>query len=89
MPDHTLLLLFMVVAAGLAAGLEAKSNGADVLVIESGEVLIPGDVEIDLTKIKIPAYFISAIEDHIAPCASTRSFQLGRQARSVASSASA
>jgi polyhydroxyalkanoate synthase len=30
-----------------------------------------GDVEIDLSKIKIPAYFISTIEDHIAPWQST------------------
>jgi polyhydroxyalkanoate synthase len=35
-----------------------------------GGVMI-GDVEIDLRKIKTPAYFISTIEDHIAPWKST------------------
>ncbi len=38
--------------------------------IEPGGVEIDG-TPIDLTKIKIPCYFISAIEDHIAPWKST------------------
>jgi polyhydroxyalkanoate synthase len=37
---------------------------------DPGGIMV-GDVEIDLRKIKIPAYFISAIEDHIAPWKST------------------
>jgi polyhydroxyalkanoate synthase len=37
---------------------------------EPGGIII-GDVAIDLRKIKIPAYFISTIEDHIAPWQST------------------
>jgi len=37
---------------------------------DAGGIMI-GDVEIDLRKIKIPAYFISTIEDHIAPWQST------------------
>lgn len=40
------------------------------LLKEPGGIMI-GDVEIDLRKIKIPAYFISTIEDHIAPWQST------------------
>ncbi len=40
------------------------------LLREPGGIMI-GDVEIDLRKIKIPAYFISTIEDHIAPWQST------------------
>ncbi len=36
------------------------------LLKEPGGIMI-GDVAIDLRKIKIPAYFISTIEDHIAP----------------------
>ncbi len=38
--------------------------------IEPGGIEIDG-VPIDLTKIKVPCYFISAIEDHIAPWKST------------------
>ena len=38
--------------------------------IEPGGIEIDG-VKIDLSKIKIPCYFISAIEDHIAPWKST------------------
>jgi polyhydroxyalkanoate synthase len=37
---------------------------------DPGGIMV-GDVEIDLRKIKIPAYFISTIEDHIAPWKST------------------
>lgn len=37
---------------------------------DAGGIMV-GDVEIDLRKIKIPAYFISTIEDHIAPWKST------------------
>ncbi len=37
---------------------------------EPGGIVLDG-VEIDLSKIKIPAYFISTIEDHIAPWKST------------------
>jgi len=40
------------------------------LLKEPGGIMI-GDVEIDLRKIRIPAYFISTIEDHIAPWQST------------------
>jgi polyhydroxyalkanoate synthase len=40
------------------------------LLKEPGGIVI-GDVEIDLRKIRIPAYFISTIEDHIAPWQST------------------
>lgn len=40
------------------------------LLKEPGGIAID-DVAIDLTKIKIPAYFISTIEDHIAPWQST------------------
>ena len=40
------------------------------LLKEPGGIMI-GDVEIDLRKIKTPAYFISTIEDHIAPWQST------------------
>jgi len=40
------------------------------LLKEPGGIMI-GDVAIDLAKIKIPAYFISTIEDHIAPWQST------------------
>jgi len=40
------------------------------LLKEPGGITI-GDVAIDLRKIKIPAYFISTIEDHIAPWQST------------------
>ncbi|MCX8086107.1 MAG: class I poly(R)-hydroxyalkanoic acid synthase [Rhodocyclaceae bacterium] len=40
------------------------------LLKEPGGIMI-GDVEIDLRKIKIPAYFISTVEDHIAPWKST------------------
>ncbi|MDO9596997.1 MAG: class I poly(R)-hydroxyalkanoic acid synthase [Azoarcus sp.] len=38
--------------------------------VQPGGVVIDG-VPIDLTKIKVPSYFISAIEDHIAPWKST------------------
>jgi polyhydroxyalkanoate synthase len=37
---------------------------------DAGGIMV-GDIEIDLRKIKIPAYFISTIEDHIAPWKST------------------
>jgi polyhydroxyalkanoate synthase len=40
------------------------------LLKEPGGIMI-GDVEIDLRKIRIPAYFISTVEDHIAPWQST------------------
>lgn len=40
------------------------------LLKEPGGIVID-EVPIDLTKIKIPAYFISTIEDHIAPWQST------------------
>jgi len=40
------------------------------LLKEPGGVTLDG-VPIDLTKIKVPAYFISTIEDHIAPWKST------------------
>ncbi len=40
------------------------------LLKEPGGIMI-GDVAIDLAKIRIPAYFISTIEDHIAPWQST------------------
>ena len=40
------------------------------LLKDAGGIMI-GDVAIDLRKIKIPAYFISAVEDHIAPWKST------------------
>lgn len=38
--------------------------------VQPGNVVIDG-VPIDLSKIKVPCYFISAIEDHIAPWKST------------------
>jgi polyhydroxyalkanoate synthase len=37
---------------------------------EPGGITLDG-VAIDLTKVKTPAYFISTIEDHIAPWKST------------------
>jgi polyhydroxyalkanoate synthase len=40
------------------------------LLKDPGGIVLDG-VEIDLSKIKIPAYFISTIEDHIAPWKST------------------
>jgi len=40
------------------------------LLKEPGGIMI-GDVAIDLGKIRIPAYFISTLEDHIAPWQST------------------
>lgn len=40
------------------------------LLKEPGGIVI-GDVPIDLRKIRIPAYFISTLEDHIAPWQST------------------
>jgi polyhydroxyalkanoate synthase len=40
------------------------------LLKDPGGIMI-GDIEIDLRKIKVPAYFISTLEDHIAPWQST------------------
>jgi polyhydroxyalkanoate synthase subunit PhaC len=40
------------------------------LLVKPGGITIDG-VPIDLTKIKVPCYFISTIEDHIAPWKST------------------
>jgi polyhydroxyalkanoate synthase len=38
--------------------------------VEPGQVVL-GGVPIDLTKVTVPAYFVSAIEDHIAPWKAT------------------
>jgi len=43
----------------------------DLLYWNSDSTRMIGDVAIDLAKIRIPAYFISTIEDHIAPWQST------------------